>query len=239
MTDILINYPLGVLVAFIAIYFALDYLFPAAMNVFEETVIAVLLALMTLTAFVQVVLRYGFNSGIQGALELNRILFAWLILFGMSYGIKVKAHLGIDSLVSIFPPPVFKAFAIFAALASALYGIVLITADWLDALGATTRGGGAVDYWQRMFRVGIGLDDLMYPNWLVDLIGMVDRNGEPMTNVRVHRWVAYLILPVGLGLFVMRSLQALVDIVRGRRPLIIASHEAEDLVAENRNVLKD
>lgn len=56
---------------------------------------------------------------------------------------------------------------------------------------------------------------------------------------RVHRWVAYLILPIGLGLFAMRALQAFFDILWGRRELIIASHEAEDLVAENKNVLKD
>lgn len=235
MSDLLVTSPLGVLAAFIALYFVLDRLFPRAMNAFEEVVIAILLAAMTLTAFVQVTLRYGFNSGIQGALELNRILFAWLILFGMSYGIKIKAHLGIDSLVTLFPPKLFKAFAIFAAAAAAFYAIVLISADWLSALGAPTRGGGAVDYWQRMFRVGIGLDDLMYPDWMVVAFDL----GEPGDFVRVHRWVAYLILPIGLGLFAMRSIQALVDIVAGRRDLLIASHEAEDLVNENRNILKD
>lgn len=229
MTALLTNSPLLVLVAFVAAYFALDRLAPRTMNTFEEVFIAILLALMTLTAFVQVVLRYGFNSGIQGALELNRILFAWLILFGMSYGIRVRAHLGIDSMVRLLPPRGFRVLAVFAALAAVLYGVVLITADWLTALGAPTRGGGAVDYWQKMFRIGIGLDDLSYPTWMQEFAG----------QNRVHRWVAYLILPVGLGLFVMRCLQALVDIVRGRRELIIASHEAEELVSENRNVLRE
>jgi C4-dicarboxylate transporter DctQ subunit len=35
-----------------------------------------------------VVARYGFHTGWGGALELTRILFAWMILFGMSYGVK-------------------------------------------------------------------------------------------------------------------------------------------------------
>ena len=48
---------------------------------FEENVIALLLAAMTIVTFTQVVARYGFNSGWTGALELTRILFAWLILF--------------------------------------------------------------------------------------------------------------------------------------------------------------
>ncbi|MBJ3776811.1 TRAP transporter small permease [Acuticoccus sp. 2012] len=196
---------------------------------FEEIFIAVILALMTLVAFVQVVLRYGFNTGITGALELNRILFAWLILFGMSYGVRVGTHLGIDTLIRTFPRPVFRAFAVFGAAAALLWAVILISGDWLTHLGATTRGGGAVDYWWRFFRVGTGLDDLMYPSFMREWAG----------QDRVHRWVAYLILPIGLGLFAMRTLQALVEIVQGKRDLIIASHEAEDLVAENKDALRD
>ena len=229
MYDILLNYPLLALVSFIGLYFILDRLAPTLMAAFEENLIAIMLALMVMVAFVQVVLRYGFNSGISGGLELNRILFAWLILFGMSYGVRVGTHLGIDSLIRLFPKPVFRAFAVFGALCGLAYGVILIYGTWLTEFGATTKGGGAVDYWVRFFRVGIGLDDLTYPTF------MQEWAGQP----RVHRWVAYLILPIGLGLFAMRCLQALVEIIQGKRELIIASHEAEELVAENKNILRD
>ena len=56
---------------------------------------------------------------------------------------------------------------------------------------------------------------------------------------RVQRWIAYLILPIGLALLGFRALQAIVDIATGKRELIIAGHEAEDLVAENKDILKD
>ena len=36
------------------------------------------------------------------ALELTVYLFAWLVLFGMSYGVKVHAHLGVDAFVRLF-----------------------------------------------------------------------------------------------------------------------------------------
>lgn len=229
MSDLLINYPILVLVSIIGTYFILDRLFPTAMNVLEESFIALILALMVAVAFVQVVLRYGFNSGFAGALEFNRILFAWLILFGMSYGMKVSAHLGIDSLIRLFPRPVFRTIAVFGALAALLYAVILIHGTWLQLFGATTRGGGAVDYWVRFFRLPIGLDDLLYPDFMREFAG----------QDRVHRWVAYLILPIGLGLFAMRALQMLFEILQGKRELIIASHEAEDLVNENRNVLRD
>jgi len=229
MASLLLNYPLLTLIGFIALYFIADRLAPKVMNEFEEIVISLILAAMTMVAFVQVVMRYGFNSGFQGALELTRILFAWLILFGMSYAVKINAHLGIDTLIRTFPRPVFRAFAIFGALAVLLYAVMFINADWLKTLGATTRGGGAVDYWWKMYRVGIGLDDLKYPTFMLEIAG----------QERVHRWVAYLILPIGLGLLAMRALQALIDIVQGKRELIIASHEAEELVEKNRNILKD
>ncbi|ORE94144.1 TRAP transporter small permease [Acuticoccus yangtzensis] len=229
MYDLIATYPLGMLGAFIAVYFLLDRLMPNVMNVFEETVISIILALMVLVAFVQVILRYGFNTGITGALELNRILFAWLILFGMSYGLKIGTHLGIDSLMRVFPKPVFKALALFGALAALLWAVILIHGTWLTYIGATSRGGGAVDYWVRFFKLPLGLDDLVYPSFLREFAG----------QERVHRWVAYIILPIGLALFAMRALQGVIDIALGKRDLIIASHEAEDLVNENKDILRD
>ena len=44
---------------------------------------------MTLVTFSQVVARYVFNTGVVWALELTVYLFAWLVLLGMSYGVKV------------------------------------------------------------------------------------------------------------------------------------------------------
>ena len=58
----------------------------------EETVIAVLLAAMVVVTFINVVLRYGFNTGLIWGLELVTFLFAWLILFGVSYAVKTSAH---------------------------------------------------------------------------------------------------------------------------------------------------
>ncbi|WP_083219951.1 TRAP transporter small permease [Hoeflea olei] len=202
---------------------------PDAVTRFEENVLAVLLALITAVSFFQVIARYGFNSGWTGALELTRLLFAWMILFGMSYGLKQGMHLGVDAVVRMLPRPVFRAFAIFGALCALLYAVILIESAWLGIFGADTRGGAMV-YWSKMYQIGIGLDDLRYPGWMQDAFGLRER---------VQRWIAYLILPIGLGLFGFRALQAAVAIWRGERELIIAGHEAEDLVAENRNVLKD
>ena len=188
----------------------------------EENVIALLLATMTLVSFTQVIARYVFNTGWSGALEFTRILFAWLILFGMSYGVKVGMHLGVDVFIRALPSRLFRVAAVFGAFCTLLYAVLLLKADWLRVFGVEAKGG-AIDYWLKMYKIGIGLDDLRYPEWVQATFGVQDR---------VQRWLAYLILPVGLGLLALRSLQALIAIIRGRRETIIAAHEGEDLVAE-------
>jgi len=75
----------------------------------EEVLVAFLMAAMTITAFVQVVARYVFNYSFVWALELNTVFFAWLIFVGMSYGVRVGAHIGIDAVVKSVPPAVARA----------------------------------------------------------------------------------------------------------------------------------
>ncbi len=65
----------------------------------EEGLIAFLMAAMTVVTFMQVVARYVFNYSFVWALELTGVMFAWLIFVGMSYGVRVGAHIGVDALV--------------------------------------------------------------------------------------------------------------------------------------------
>ena len=61
----------------------------------EEAFMIVALAFMTLLTFVQVVLRYGFGTGFVWSLEATTYAFAWLVLIGMSYGVRTQsAHRG-------------------------------------------------------------------------------------------------------------------------------------------------
>jgi C4-dicarboxylate transporter, DctQ subunit len=222
-------WPFLAILALIVLLFFVERRWPDRVTRIEENILATILAAITLVSFSQVVARYGFNSGWTGALELTRILFAWMILFGMSYGLKQGIHLGVDALIRTFPKPLFRAVALFGAFCTALYAIMLLSADWLSVFGANSSGG-AIFYWKRFFDIGLGLDDLRYPVFIQEAFGMQER---------VQRWIAYLILPIGLALLAFRALQGLVMIWNGERELIIAGHEAEELVAENKDLLKD
>jgi TRAP-type C4-dicarboxylate transport system permease small subunit len=61
------------------------------------------LFLMVIMVFGNVVLRYGFNSGITVSEELSRWLFVWMTFLGALVALRQHAHLGTDSLVSRLP----------------------------------------------------------------------------------------------------------------------------------------
>ena len=65
-----------------------------------DALIALLLAVMVVLVFGNVVLRYGFNSGITTSEELSRWLFVWMTFLGAIVALKEHAHLGTDFLVS-------------------------------------------------------------------------------------------------------------------------------------------
>ena len=61
------------------------------------------LALMVVMVFGNVVLRYGFNTGITMSEELSRWLFVWMTFLGSLVALRNHAHLGTDTLVSRLP----------------------------------------------------------------------------------------------------------------------------------------
>ena len=89
---------------------------------------------------------------------------------------------------------------------------------------------GAIEYWAKMYKINIGTEELRWPVWVQETFDVKDR---------VQRWLVLLMLPVGLALLSFRSLQAMVQILMGQREMVIASHEAEELVEENKDALKE
>jgi TRAP-type C4-dicarboxylate transport system permease small subunit len=68
-----------------------------------EALIGWVLALMVVLVFGNVVLRYGFNSGITISEEVSRYLFIWLTFFGAVIAVHERAHLGVDTLPKLLP----------------------------------------------------------------------------------------------------------------------------------------
>jgi len=122
----------------------------------EEGLIAFLMAAMTLVTFMQVVARYVFNYSFVWALELTGVMFAWLIFVGMSYGVRVGAHIGIDAVTRLLSPPVARAVAIVAAVLCIVYALIV--------------GFGGFQYVRKMYDVGILMQDIPIQQWIPRVI---------------------------------------------------------------------
>ncbi|WP_017756839.1 TRAP transporter small permease [Pseudacidovorax intermedius] len=69
-----------------------------------ENLVALMLAVMVVLVFGNVVLRYGFNSGILLSEEVSRWLFIWMTFLGALVALHERAHLGVDMVVGRLPP---------------------------------------------------------------------------------------------------------------------------------------
>ena len=82
-----------------------------------EGLIALMLAVMVVLVFGNVVLRYGFDSGITVSEEVSRWLFVWLTFMGALLALRDEEHLGSDFLVSRLGPRGRRACRVLGQLA--------------------------------------------------------------------------------------------------------------------------
>jgi TRAP-type C4-dicarboxylate transport system permease small subunit len=98
-----------------------------------DALIALLLLGMVVLVFGNVLLRYGFNSGITISEELSRWMFVWLCFLGAVVAVKEHGHLGSDMLVSRLGPMGKKAFMAISLLAMLGCNWLLLTGSWAQA----------------------------------------------------------------------------------------------------------
>ena len=116
---------------------------------------AACLAVMAASVFVNVVLRYGFGSGVAASEELSRLLFVWMVFIGATAAYPAGEHMAFTSLVGLLRSRP-RAFAFMTALIRLLVN-----------LGAALVAWGA---WQQVV-VGMGSHSVVlgYPTALLPL----------------------------------------------------------------------
>lgn len=65
-----------------------------------ENLMALCLAVMALAVFVNVVLRYGFGTGVAASEELSRLLFVWMVFIGAALAYPRGEHMAFTGLVA-------------------------------------------------------------------------------------------------------------------------------------------
>lgn len=76
-----------------------------AIQKFVEHLLVLGMSIMGLMVLSNVILRYGFNSGLSIAEEVSRFIFVWLTMLGSIVALKEGVHLGVDTLVRRLPKP--------------------------------------------------------------------------------------------------------------------------------------
>ena len=184
----------------------------------EEGFIALTMLAMTAITFAAVVYR-ELDSTILWAYEATKVLFAWLVLIGAAYAVKVNAHLGVDVVVNAMKPGTRRTMT-FAALAVCLAwaGIFL----W-----------ASFEYWWPFItkRAWYEVDDIPMPGLLAWMAGVFN---EGEAYEKMPRFIPYAVLPIAAVLLMYRFIEAGVMIWRGTRETLIASHEVEEMLEEVR-----
>ena len=203
----------------------------------EETLIALLLGLMTAITFANVIARFAFNSNILWALELTVFLFGWLVLLGASYAVKKHSHLGVDAIVNMVPAPVARIMGLISVAACIFFSLLLLK--------------GAYDYWAvfadlppttgRWFPTGFEDKFRSQSFYEVQDVPMIGLFGflEELINYgesyeKLPKVVPYVVLPLSMTLLVFRFFQVALQIWRGETDRLVASHEVEDEIEEVR-----
>ncbi|WP_342650466.1 TRAP transporter small permease [Pseudomonas sp. REB1044] len=188
---------------------------------FEEGMIALLLAAMTLITFIYVAVNnlytlfyslsdrfsfvseplldigdhlMGYAQEMTWSIALTKALFGWLIFFGIAYGVRTAGHLGVDVLVRRARKPVQRVLAMVACACCLAYaGLFLIASlKWVSAV----------------LTAGIGAEDL-------------DRYGIQVGHIA-------LIVPFGFALIIVRYLEILYRIVTHRQTGLGLADEAAE-----------
>lgn len=120
-----------------------------------HAVMAGCLGVMAVAVFINVVLRYGFGSGVAASEELSRLLFVWMVFIGATAAYPAGEHMAFTSLVGML-----RDRPLAMALATAFIRLLVLLGCGLIAWGA----------WQQ---VVVGLDShsvvLGYPTALLPL----------------------------------------------------------------------
>lgn len=128
----------------------------AIFNRLEDIIVVSLLVAVTLLVFIEVILRFGFNTGIHWAQEATLLISAWLVLLGASWCVREQAHICVDALVTRLPVFWRKIMILVAVGLCLLYCGLFSYGSWV--------------YLKKLYIIGIELDDIALPKWIAQSV---------------------------------------------------------------------
>ncbi len=89
-----------------------------------------MLMAMVVIVFSNVVLRYGFSSGIHWAEEISLVIVIWFTFISMALGVKENLHINVTVLPRKLPAKFFLCLDVLKGLLEVLIGVIMIIYGW-------------------------------------------------------------------------------------------------------------
>jgi TRAP-type C4-dicarboxylate transport system permease small subunit len=99
-----------------------------------ERVLVLGLAGMVVMVFGNVVLRYGFSSGITFSEEVSRFLFVWITFLGAILAFAQRAHIAMETLTHRLPPAARRGVALVSALLMLGCCVLMVMGGWTQTV---------------------------------------------------------------------------------------------------------
>ena len=106
------------------------------------------LGVISVAVFVNVVLRYGFGSGIVASEELSRLLFVWMVFIGATAAYPAGEHMAFTSLVGLLQnrPGAMGAMTVLIRLCVIGACVMLGWGAWLQVLAGMSTYSVVLGY---------------------------------------------------------------------------------------------
>ena len=104
----------------------------------EEAVCCICLSVVAVCVFLQVIMRYGFNTALQWSEEIAAMGMVWAVYMGASLCVRERFHIRIMAGVMLLPGRVARAIILFADALWAAFSIIMLMVA-LDYLGVLWR----------------------------------------------------------------------------------------------------
>lgn len=114
-----------------------------------KQVLWLLVAILTASVFLQVMLRFVFKFPLPWTEEVSRIAFVYSIFIGATIAVREKTHLNIDVILVLLPKGMARAIAV---LGSLLVGIFIGFMTWEGVLLVRATGVQMTPVMQIPFR---------------------------------------------------------------------------------------
>ncbi len=154
------------------------------MDHLEEFFMIPLIFAMSIIIFIQVIMRYVFQSSLTWSEEMARYMFVWLVYFSVSYTARREKHIRIDAAINLYPKKVrpyielvseiiVLAFAIFIAVTGfTVFGKIA----WSGQMSPAMRIPMQFVYAAPM--IGLGLTAIRQVQCIIRKVKALGNNGE-------------------------------------------------------------